>query len=109
MIDYSYTELEDRVLEVFENPNSRNRLTEITENTYFYAEYENEPDMFMCHLQAIVYEAKHNILTERLKAEFIDYSCRWDKGEFKSEVLPEDIPIIQADIDYVRAVLEKNR
>lgn len=106
MLDYSYLELEDRVLEVFEAPNPNNYPTECTENNYFYAEYENEPDMFLCHLQAIVFETKHNILTDRLKTEFLDYAARWDKGEFKPDILPEDIPIIQKDIDYVRSVLK---
>lgn len=106
MLDYSYTELDDRVLEVFENPNSKDYPTECTENNYFYAEYDEEPDMFLHHLKVIVYEVKHNILTDKMKSEFFDYSTRWDKGEFQPEIMPEDIPIIQQDIDFVKSMLK---
>lgn len=106
MIDYSYTELEDRVIKIFENDLSYQYSTEATEATYFYAECDDEPDMFMHHLKVIVYEVKHNILTDRMKADFIQYAKRWDKGEFQPELLPSDIPIIQKDIDYVRSVLK---
>jgi hypothetical protein len=106
MFDYSYTELNERIIEVFEAPHNKNEITDTLENNYFYAEYEDEPDMFLHHMKVIVYEVKHNILTDRMKAEFIDYSARWDNGEFKDEILPNDIPIIQKDIDYVRSVLK---
>ena len=39
------------------------------------------------------------ILSDRMKADFIQYAERWDKGEFQPELIPEDLPIIQADID----------
>ena len=106
MIDYSYTELDDRVVEVFEAPDSKDYKVECTENNYFYAENDDEPDMFIHHLKVIVYEVKHNILTDRMKADFIQYLERWNKGEFQSELLPSDIPIIQEDIDYVRLKLK---
>ena len=35
MLDYSYLELEDRVLEVFEAPDVTNNSTESTEFNYF--------------------------------------------------------------------------
>lgn len=105
MIDYSYTELEDRVIEVFEAPDSKDYKVECTENNYFYAENDDEPDMFVHHLKVIVYEAKHDILTDRMKADFVQYLGRWNNGEFQPELLPSDIPIIQKDIDYVRLKL----
>lgn len=105
MIDYSYTELEDRILKVFKNPINANHSTESVEANYFYAENDEEPDMFIHHLKVIVYEVKHDILTNRMKKDFIQYLNRWNNGEFQPELLPSDIPIIQKDIDYVRAKL----
>lgn len=106
MIDYSYTELEDRVIEVFESSETKIHKTINTEAVYFYAENDDEPDMFLHHLKVVVYETKHNILTESMKSDFIQYAKRWDKGEFKADILPEDIPIIQKDIDFVRSTLK---
>lgn len=106
MIDYSYTELQDRVIEVFENELSHQYPTEATEATYFYAECDDEPDMFMHHLKVIVYEVKHDILTDKMKADFVQYLKRWNNDEFQPELLPDDIPIIQRDIDYVCSVLK---
>lgn len=106
MIDYSYTELEDRVIEVFERKREKKYLTKAIEAAYFYAENDDEPDMFIHHLKVIVYETKHNILTDKMKKDFVQYSERWDKGEFKSDVLHEDISIIQNDIDFVRSMLK---
>lgn len=105
MIDYSYTELDDRIIEVFENPININYSIESVEANYFYAEYEEEPDMFIHHLKVIVYEVKHDILTDRMKVDFIQYLDRWNNGEFQPELLPSDIPIIQKDIDYVSSKL----
>lgn len=62
--------------------------------------------MFLNHLKVIVYEVRHNILTKEMKADFIQYAKRWDNGEFQPELLPDDIPIIQSDIDYVRSALK---
>ena len=106
MIDYSYTELDDDVSRIFNHTDAENYKTAVLENTLLYAECEDEPDMFLFHLALIVYEVKHNILTDRMKADFIQYAKRWDKGEFQPELLPSDIPIIQKDIDYVRSVLK---
>ena len=105
MIEYSYTELDDDVVRTFTNTNLLDYPVEVIENTYFYAESEDEPDMFLHHLKMIVYEVKHDILTDRMKADFIQYAERWDKGEFQPELIPEDLPIIQSDIDYVRSAL----
>lgn len=102
MIDYSYTELEADVTKAFEAPYNKNYSTLTIEANYFYAENDEEPDMFLHHLKVIVYEVKHNILTDRMKTDFIQYVKRWDKGEFQPKLLPEDIPIIQKDIDYVK-------
>ena len=105
MIDYSYTELEADVIKAFEAPYNKNYSPLIIEANYFYAENDVEPDMFIHHLKVIVYEVKHNILTDRMKTDFIQYAKRWSKGEFQPELLPEDIPIIQKDIDYVKLKL----
>lgn len=105
MIDYSYTELEAEVINAFEAPYYHGQSTLTLEGNYFYAENDEEPDMFMHHLNVIVYEAKHDILTDRMKVDFIQYAKRWDNGEFQPELLPDDIPIIQKDIDYVRSTL----
>ena len=105
MLEYSYTELEEDVSRVFENPVFVNDSTETLEANYTYAENDEEPDMFLHHLKMIVYEVKHDILTDRMKADFIQYAERWDKGEFQPELIPEDLPIIQSDIDYVRSAL----
>ncbi len=102
MIDYSYTELYDRVCEVFTHPDAERHKTEELENVYTYAECDDEPDMFMHHLKVVVYEVEHNILTDRMKADFIQYSKRWDNGEFQSELLPDDIPIIQKETGIKR-------
>ena len=106
MIDYSYTELDDEINKVFNNHLNINYPTESIEANYLYAESEDEPDMFLHHLKLVVYEVKHNILTDRMKADFIEYLEHWNKGEFQSELLPSDIPIIQEDIDYVRLKLK---
>lgn len=106
MIDYSYTELDGDVIKAFEAPYYKGRSPLTLEANYFYAECDDEPDMFMHHLKVVVYEVKHNILTQGMKADFIQYAERWDKGEFQPEIFPEDIPIIQKDIDYVRSVLK---
>lgn len=103
MIDYSYTEIKPRVIEVFESAEAKKHSIDSTEVVYFYAENDEEPDMFLTVLGAVVYEVKHNILTDRLKANFIQYAERWDKGEFQKDLLPEDIPIIQKDIDFIRS------
>lgn len=106
MVEYRYNELDWRITDIFENPSFANDSTETLEANYTYAENDEEPDMFLHHLKAIVYEVKHDILTDRMKADFIQYAKRWDNGEFQPELIPEDIPIIQADIDYVRAELK---
>lgn len=105
MVEYSYTELEEDIDLVFTSPESSGYSVAATENTYFYAESEDEPDMFLNHLKVIVYEVKHDILTDRMKADFIQYAERWDKGEFQPDLFPEDLPIIQSDIDFVRSAL----
>ena len=71
MIDYSYTELDDDVSRIFNHTDAENYKTAVLENTLLYAECEDEPDMFLFHLALIVYEVKHNILTDRMKADFI--------------------------------------
>lgn len=101
MLEYSYLELEDGVLEVFEAPDVANYSTQSTEANYFYAENTEEPDMFLHHLKVIVYEVKHNILTEGMKKDFFQYLRRWNDNEFQYELIPSDIPVIQKDIDYV--------
>ncbi|MBQ7219046.1 MAG: hypothetical protein IJS27_06015 [Ruminococcus sp.] len=103
MLEYSYTELEEDIEFFFVK--HKGSTVYSTENSYFYAESEEEPDMFLHHLKVIVYEVKHDILTDRMKADFIQYAERWDKGEFQPELIPEDLPIIQSDIDYVRSAL----
>ena len=105
MVEYSYLELDKGIDRVFSSPEASSYPVEASENTYFYAENDEEPDMFLHHLKVIVYEVKHSILTARMKADFIQYAERWDKGEFQPELIPGDIPIIQEDIDYVRSVL----
>ena len=105
MIEYSYNELNEDIVRIFTSIESSQYPVEATENTYFYAQNDEEPDMFLHHLKVIVYEVKHNILTDRMKADFLQYAERWNKGEFQPELIPDDIPIIQADIDYVRTVL----
>lgn len=106
MIDYSYTELENEVTNAFETPYYKDHSALALEGNYFYAENDDKPDMFISHLAVIVYEVKHDMLTDRMKADFIQYAKRWDKGEFQPELLPDDIPIIQRDIDYVRSALK---
>ncbi len=104
MLEYSYSELDELVHYWFVEHKDDNVCA--MENSYFYAENDEEPDMFLHHLKVIVYEVKHDLLTDRMKADFIQYAKRWDKGEFQPELLPDDIPIIQADIDYVRSALK---
>ena len=107
MIDYSYSELpESDIIHVFESTYAPKYRTTDLEATYFYAECEDEPDMFMNHLKVTVYEVKHNILTDRMKKDFLQYAERWDKGEFQPDIMPGDIPLIQKDIDFVRSVLK---
>ena len=106
MVEYNYNELDNAVKRVFSSPEASIYPVEASENTCFYAENDEEPDMFLHHLKVIVYEVKHNILTDRMKDDFIQYAERWDQGEFQPELIPEDVPIIQADIDYVRSVLK---
>jgi|GEM_PF-2944882 len=107
MIDYSYSELpESDITHVFESTYAPKYRTTDLEATYFYAECENEPDMFLNHLKVIVYEVQHNILTDRLRKDFLQYAKRWDKGEFQPDIMPGDIPLIQKDIDFVRSVLK---
>lgn len=107
MIDYSYTELGKDVVRVFKTTEAAQYPTEVAENNYFYAEDTEEPAMFMHHLKATVYETQYDILTERLKKDFLQYAERWDSGEFRNDILPYDVPLIQADIDYVRLYLEQ--
>ena len=106
MLEYSYTELDDDVVRIFTSTNLLGYPIAVIENTYFYAETDDEPDMFLNHLKVIVYETKHNILTDRMREDFIQYAERWDKGEFQPELIPGDIPIIQADIDFVHSTLK---
>lgn len=106
MIDYSYTELGKDVIRIFKATEASRYPTEVAENNYFYAEDTEEPAMFMHHLKATVYEAQYDILTERLKKDFLQYAERWDSGEFRKDILPYDVPLIQADIDFVRSYLE---
>lgn len=104
MVEYSYSELDDMIHYWFVNHKCDSVFA--MENNYTYAENDEEPDMFLHHLKMIVYEVKHDILTDRMKADFIQYAERWDQGEFQSELIPEDLPIIQSDIDYVRSALK---
>lgn len=106
MLDYSYTEIEEEdIRNVFESEEAFQYRTTDSEATYLYAECEEEPAMFMNHLKLTVYEVQRDILTNFLKNDFIQYAARWDKGEFRQEVVPSDIPIIQKDIDYIRSKL----
>ena len=106
MLDYSYTELDNDIEYFFNLTCLKNRETEVVENSYFYAECEEEPHMFLHHLKIILYEVKHHILTEKLKKDFIQYEKRWHAGEFQNDILPEDIPIIEKDIEYIKSVLK---
>lgn len=106
MLDYSYSELEENdIIHVFESMEASKYRVIDREATYFYAECDDEPDMFMNHLKVAVYEVKHNILSDDMKADFLQYAERWDKGEFQPDIMPGDIPLIQKDIDFVRAAL----
>ncbi len=108
MLDYSYSELEESdITNVFEDAEACQYKTTDNEATYFYAECEDEPDMFMNHLKVAVYEVQHDILSDDMKADFLQYAERWDKGEFQPDLIPGDIPLIQHDIDFVRAALEE--
>ena len=108
MLDYSYSEIsESDITHVFEGINAPKYRTIDLEAAYFYAECEEEPDMFMHHLKVTVYEVQHNILSDDMKKDFIQYAERWDKGEFQPDLMPGDIPLIQRDIDFVRAALEE--
>ena len=62
----------DDIKNIFEDQDAHKYRTTDNEATYFYAECEDEPDMFMNHLKVTVYEDKHNILTDRL--EFIHFT-----------------------------------
>lgn len=106
MIDYSYTELEEDVVYMFEMPHQEHSTIDGTENAYFYASNDDEPNMFYNVLAAAVYEAKHNILSEKIKNQFIDYADRFDKGEFQPDMMHEDIPIVAKDIEYVHSKLK---
>ena len=107
MIDYSYAEIEESDIErVFESKEAKKHRVIDREATYFYAECEDEPDMFMNHLKVTVYEVKHNILSDDMKKDFLQYAERWDNGEFQPDIMPGDIPLIQKDIDFVRSVLK---
>lgn len=75
------------------------------EDTYFFCEEEEEPHRFLHHLSLAVYETRYNMLTKFMREDFIRYAERWDRGEFRSDVLPNDIFFIQSDIDYVRRML----
>ncbi len=106
MIDYRYSEISDYdIKRVFERTRTKKYRTIDLEATYFYAENDEEPDMFMHHLKVAVYEVQHGILTDFMKADFLQYAERWDKGEFQPDIMPGDIPLIQKDIDFVRSVL----
>ena len=106
MIDYSYSELEESdIKRVFESKEASKYRVIDREATYFYAECEDEPDMFMNHLKVAVYETQHNILSDEMKADFIQYADRWDKGEFQPDLMPGDISLIQKDIDFVRKMI----
>ena len=106
MLDYSYAEIaEDDIKNIFEDQDAHKYRTTDNEATYFYAECEDEPDMFMNHLKVTVYEVQHNILTDMLRKDFLQYAERWDNGEFQPDIMPGDIPLIQKDIDFVRSVL----
>ena len=110
MIDYRYSEISEYdIKHVFERTRAKKYRTIDLEATYFYAENDEEPDMFMHHLKVTVYEVKHNILTDRMKKDFLQYAKRWDKGEFQPDIMPGDIPLIQKDIDFVRSVLKDQR
>lgn len=109
MLDYSYSEIaESDIIDVFEDAEACHYRTTDNEATFFYAECEEEPDMFMHHLKVAVYEVRHGILTERMKSDFLQYAERWDKGEFQPDLMPGDIPLIQRDIDFVRAALDES-
>lgn len=106
MLDYSYTEIEESDIErVFESKEAQKHRIIDREATYFYAECEDEPDMFLNHLKVAVYEVSHNILSDDMRKDFLQYAERWDKGEFQPDVMPGDIPLIQKDIDFVRSAL----
>ena len=107
MIDYRYSEISEYdIKHVFERTRAKKYRTIDLEATYFYAENDEEPDMFMHHLKVTVYEVKHNILSDDMRKDFLQYAERWDKGEFQQDIMPGDIPLIQKDIDFVRSVLK---
>lgn len=105
MIDYRYTELGEGVKDIFEciNKDKDKLTTEDLEIIYFYARNDEEPDMFYTVLVAAVYEAKKGILTKKMTKRFLEYADRFDKGEFQPDMMPEDIPIVAKDIEFVRS------
>lgn len=105
MIDYRYTELGEGVKDIFEcvNKDKDKLTTEDLEIIYFYARSEDEPDMFYTVLAAAVYEAQKGILTKKITERFLDYADRFDKGEFQPYMIPEDIPIVAKDIEFVHS------
>lgn len=103
MLDYRYTELEVGVKDIFECVNKEKFTTEGLETVYFYAQNDEEPDMFYTVLAGAVYEAKNNVLTKKMTERFLDYADRFDKGEFQPDMIPEDIPIVAKDIEFVRS------
>ncbi len=103
MIKYRYTELAEDVAWIFEIPEQKDTTTEKTENAFFYARLDDEPNMFYDVLAVTVYEIKHNILTPGMKKQFLNYAERFDKGEFQPDMIPEDIPIVTKDIAFVRS------
>lgn len=111
MIDFRYEESVEDVKYMFDMPHQEYSTIDGSEidgieNAYFYASNDDEPNMFYDVLAVAVYEAKHNILSEKIKNQFIDYADRFDKGEFQPDMMPEDIPIVAKDIEYVRSKLK---
>lgn len=103
MIDYQYRDEIVAVTDVFESPSGKKHTMSELEINYFYAQNDEEPDMFYAVLAVSAYEARKNALTEKMKKQFLDYADRFDKGEFQPDMIPEDIPIVAKDIEFVRS------
>lgn len=103
MIDYPYSDEIEAVIDVFEAPYEKEHTMSELESVYFYAQSEEEPDMFYAVISVSAYEARRNALTEKMKTKFIEYAKRFDNGEFNSDMNPEDVPIVAKEIDFVRS------
>lgn len=105
MIEYRYSETMEDVIEFLGMPYKEGATTEEKENTFFYALSDDEPNVFYNIVALATYEVKHNILIPRTRERFLDYAKRFDEGEFQPDMIPEDIPIVAKDIEFVRSMI----